>query len=137
MIKDQENYPIAVKIYNLLWYILFDVLYEFLRDCIIFRRFMLFLVCTFWFVKIKRKKTVTVTSILIYFKEIYRKHALIGPSQSLKITSQKVAPFKLYQLLDQIIYIHCYETISFERLNRVHDFKSQESTKQCENAIFL
>ena len=104
MIKDQENYPIALKFYNLLWYILFDVLYKFLRDCIIFRRFMLFLVCTFWFVKIKRKKTVTVTSILIYFKEIYRKHALIGPSQSLKITTQKVAPFRLYQLQDQIIY---------------------------------
>ena len=137
MIKDQENYPIALKFYNLLWYILFDVTYKFLRDCIIFRRFMLFLVCTFWFVKIKRKKTVTVTSILIYFKEIYRKHALIGPSQSLKITSQKVAPFRLYQLQDQIIYRHCYETIPFERLNRVHGFKNLESTKKCENAIFL
>ena len=77
------------------------------------------------------------TSILIYFKEIYRKHALIGPSQSLKITSQKVAPFKLYQLQDQIIYRHCYETIPFERLNRLHDFKNQESAKKNENAIFL
>ena len=77
------------------------------------------------------------TSILIYFKEIYRKHALIGPSQSLTVTSQKVAPFKHYQLHDQIIYSNCYETISFERLNRVHGFKNQESTKKCENAIFL
>ena len=53
--EDQENYPIALKFYKSLWYILFDVPYKFLRDSIIFRRFMLFLVCTFWFVKIKRK----------------------------------------------------------------------------------
>ena len=71
------------------------------------------------------------TSILIYFKEIYRKHALIGTSKSLKIKSQKVARFKLYQLQDQMIYRHGYETISFERLSRVHGFKNQESTKKC------
>ena len=77
------------------------------------------------------------TSFLLYFKEIYRKHALIGPSQSLKVTSQKVAPFKLYQLQDQIIYSNCYETISFERFKSVHGFKNQESTKKCKNAIFF
>ena len=77
------------------------------------------------------------TSILIYFKEIYRKHALIGPSQSMTVTSQKVAPFKHDQLHDQIIYSNWYEIIFFERLNRVYGFKNQEGTEKCENVIFL
>ena len=54
--EDQENYRIAFKFHKSLWYILFDVLYKFLRDWAIFGRVMLFIVRTFWFVKIKRKK---------------------------------------------------------------------------------
>ena len=76
------------------------------------------------------------TSILMYFKEIYKKHALIDHSQSLKVTSQKVAPFKLYQLQDKIIYSNCYETKSFERLNRVYGFKNKESTKKMRKCDF-
>ena len=76
------------------------------------------------------------TSTLIYFKEIYRKLALIGPSQSLTVTSQKVAPFKHYQLHDQIIYSNCYEKKSFERLNRVYGFKNKESTKKMRKCNF-
>ena len=56
MNKDQKNYQTALKFFKSLWYILFDVPYKFLRDWVIFGRVMLFLVRTFWFVKIKRKK---------------------------------------------------------------------------------
>ena len=138
MNENQENYPIAIKFYKFLLYILFDVLYKFLRDWVIFGRVMLFLMRTFWLVKIKRKrKQWQYCHFLLYFTEIYREHGLFGPSQSLKVTSQKIATFKFYQLQDQIIYSNCYEAIYFERLNRVHGFKNQESTKKWENAIFL
>ena len=56
MNEDQENYPIAFKFHKSLWDILYDVPYKFLRDWVIFGRFMLFLMRTFWFVKFKRKK---------------------------------------------------------------------------------
>ena len=138
MNEDQENNPIALNFYKSLWYTLFDVPYKFLRNWVIFRRFMLFLVCTFWFVKIMWKiKQWQWRLFLLYFTEIYREHVLFGLSQSLKVTSQNVAPFKLYQLQDKISYGNCYETIFFERSNRIHGFKNQENTKNCENAIFL
>ena len=138
MNKDQENYPIVLIFYKSLWYLLFDDPYKFLRDWVIFGRDMLFLMRTFWFVKFKRKiKQWLCRHFLLNFTEIYREHALFGPSQSLKVTSQKIAPFTFYQLQDQIIYRNCYEKISFERLNRIHGFKNQESTKKWENSIFL
>ena len=88
MNEDQENYLIAIKFFKSLWYILFDVLYKFLRDCEIFGRIMLFLVRTFWFVKIKSKiKQWQWRHFLLYFKEIYREHAKFGSKQSLKVTN--------------------------------------------------
>ena len=88
MNKDQENYPIAFKFHKSLWYILYDVPYKFLRDWVIFGRVMLFLVRTFWFVKIKRKiKQWQWRHFLLYFKEIYREHAYFGSKQSLKVTN--------------------------------------------------
>ena len=67
---------------------LFDVPYKFLWDWVIFGRDMLFLKCTFWFVKIKRKiKQWQWRHFLLYFKEIYREHAKFGSKQSLKVTN--------------------------------------------------
>ena len=88
MNEDQENYPIGLKFHKSLWYILFDVSYKFLRDWVIFDRVMLFIVRTFWFVKIKRKKNsdsgVTFCYIL---KKFIENMCILVYKQSLKFTN--------------------------------------------------
>ena len=46
----------------------------------------------------------TVTSLFLYFREIHREHALFGPSQSLKVTSQKVAPVNAIKAFDLCVF---------------------------------
>ena len=79
------------------------------------------------------------------FRENYQKKVTIS-AQFLVLTSSKneqILDFEFLpnrfnfflKLQDQIIY--CYETILFELVSRVHGFKNQETTKKCDNVIFL